>query len=130
MRPSNNLLRMKPLPVNSGGAAVFAAVHAAVARFGRLEIDHGARAVRVDGEVRPLPGYQYALLLELSKHAGRVLSRESLMDKMKGETLEAFDRSIDVHISRIRQAIEDDPKKPRRILTVRGAGYVFARAQD
>ena len=101
-----------------------------VSRYGRLEIDHGAREVRLDGEVKPLTSYQFALLVELSKQAGRVLSRESLMDRMKGEPLEAFDRSIDVHVSRIRQAIEDDPKKPRRILTVRGAGYVFARAQD
>jgi len=101
-----------------------------VSRFGRLEIDQGSREVRLDGELRPLTGYQYTLLLELSRQAGRVLSRESLMDKMKGEPLEAFDRSIDVHISRIRQGIEDDPRKPRRILTVRGAGYVFARVQD
>ena len=52
------------------------------------------------------------------------------MEKLKGETLEAFDRSIDVHISRIRAAIEDDAKKPRRIVTVRGSGYVFAKQQD
>jgi DNA-binding response OmpR family regulator len=52
------------------------------------------------------------------------------MDRVKGAHLEAFDRSIDVHVSRIRAAIEDDPKKPRRVITVRGAGYVFARAQD
>jgi two-component system, OmpR family, phosphate regulon response regulator OmpR len=52
------------------------------------------------------------------------------MDLVKGEAIEAFDRSIDVHISRIRAAIEDDPKKPRRIITVRGAGYVFAKAQE
>jgi DNA-binding response OmpR family regulator len=58
------------------------------------------------------------------------LSRETLMDLVKGEQLEAFDRSIDVHISRIRAAIEDDPKQPRRIITLRGAGYVFAKAQD
>ena len=66
----------------------------------------------------------------LAERAGRVLSRDALMDLLKGEQLEAFDRSIDVHISRIRAAIEDDPKKPRRILTVRGAGYVFAKDQD
>jgi two-component system, OmpR family, phosphate regulon response regulator OmpR len=59
-----------------------------------------------------------------------VLNRERLMDLVKGEELEAFDRSIDVHISRIRLAIEDDPKHPRRIITVRGAGYVFAKKQD
>ena len=99
-------------------------------RFGRLEIDRDARVVRVDGAEKSLTGYQFALLLALSEHAGRVLSREQLMDLVKGEPLEAFDRSIDVHISRIRAAIEDDPKKPRRILTLRGAGYVFARVQD
>jgi DNA-binding response OmpR family regulator len=79
---------------------------------------------------RPLTGYQFALLLALAEHAGRVMSRDALMDLIKGEQMEAFDRSIDVHVSRIRAAIEDDPKKPRRVITVRGAGYVFARAQD
>ena len=101
-----------------------------VLRFGRLEIDRGARAVRVDGTERSLTSRQFTLLVALAEKAGRVLSRDSLMDLVKGETLEAFDRSIDVHVSRIRAAIEDDPKKPRRILTVRGAGYVFARQQD
>jgi DNA-binding response OmpR family regulator len=99
-------------------------------RFGRLEIDRGARAVRIDGEERALTSYQFDLLVALADHAGRVLSRESLMDLVRGAALEAFDRSIDVHISRIRSAIEDDPKRPRRIITVRGAGYVFARSQD
>ncbi len=69
-------------------------------------------------------------MLALAEHAGRVMSRDALMDLVKGEAIEAFDRSIDVHVSRIRAAIEDDPKKPRRIITVRGAGYVFAKAQD
>jgi two-component system phosphate regulon response regulator OmpR len=101
-----------------------------VLRFGRLEIDRGARAVRVDGTERSLTSHQFTLLVALAEKAGRVLSRDSLMDLVKGETLEAFDRSIDVHVSRIRAAIEDDPKKPRRILTVRGAGYVFAWQQD
>jgi DNA-binding response OmpR family regulator len=103
---------------------------AEVLRFGRLEIDKGARSVRLDGEERPLTGYQFTLLLTLAERAGRVLTRDALMDLMKGEKLEAFDRSVDVHISRIRAAIEDDARKPRRILTVRGTGYVFARDQD
>ena len=103
---------------------------AAVLRFGRLELDRGGRTVRVDGEERALTSYQFDLLVALAEHAGRVLSRETLMDLVRGESLEAFDRSIDVHVSRIRSAIEDDPKKPRRIITVRGAGYVFARSQD
>ncbi len=103
---------------------------ARVLKFGRLEIDRDARQVRVDGEERALTGHQFALLVALAERAGRVLSRETLMDLVRGEELEAFDRSIDVHVSRIRNAIEDDPKRPRRLLTVRGAGYVFARQQD
>ena len=99
-------------------------------RFGELEIDRDARAVRVAGKERPLTSLQFALLVALAENAGRVLSREALMDLVKGEKLDAFDRSIDVHISRIRAAIEDDPKKPRRIITVRGAGYVFAKQQS
>jgi two-component system phosphate regulon response regulator OmpR len=95
-----------------------------------LEIDVAARAVLLDGIRRELTSYQYDLLLTLAENAGRVLSRDTLMDKVKGEHLEAFDRSIDVHMSRIRAAIEDDPRKPRRVITVRGAGYVFAKAQD
>ena len=108
-----------------GSAAAGQSLH-----FGRLEIDIGARAVRVDGVQRDLTGYQFDLLLALASKAGRVLSRDMLMDLVKGERLDAFDRSIDVHMSRIRAAIEDDPKKPRRVITVRGAGYVFAKAQD
>jgi two-component system phosphate regulon response regulator OmpR len=101
-----------------------------ILRFGRLEIDKGARVVRIDGEERTITSYQFAILLALAERAGRVLSRDALMDVLKGEKLEAFDRSVDVHISRIRAAIEDDPKKPRRILTLRGTGYVFAKDQD
>jgi DNA-binding response OmpR family regulator len=101
-----------------------------VLHFGRLEIDRGARRVTIDGAERTLTSYQFALLNALAEHAGRVMSRDQLMDLLKGEALEAFDRSVDVHISRIRAAIEDDAKKPRRIITVRGAGYVFAKEQD
>ena len=98
--------------------------------FGRLEIDTAARAVRLDGVACDVTGYQFDLLVALAERAGRILSREVLMDLVKGAHLEAFDRSIDVHMSRIRAAIEDDPKKPRRVITVRGAGYVFAKVQD
>ena len=99
-------------------------------RFGRLQIDRESRTVRVDGEEKVLTSHQFDLLAALAENAGRVLNRERLMDLVKGEELDAFDRSIDVHISRIRSAIEDDPKHPRRIITVRGAGYVFAKKQD
>jgi two-component system, OmpR family, phosphate regulon response regulator OmpR len=99
-------------------------------RFGSLEIDLDARTLRVNGEAREVTNHQFSLLVTLAHNAGRVLSREFLMDAVRGEELEAFDRSIDVHISRLRAAIEDDAKHPRRIITVRGAGYVFAKAQD
>ncbi|MCX7219171.1 MAG: response regulator transcription factor [Burkholderiales bacterium] len=103
---------------------------ARVLRFGRLEIQCYTRRVYLDGQERSLTAYQFDLLLVLAESAGRVLSREHLMDALKGETPDAFDRSIDVHIGRLRAAIEDDPKQPRRIITVRGAGYVFAKLQD
>jgi len=101
-----------------------------VLRFGRLEIDLGARQARVDGKPCDLTSHQFDLLVVLAQGAGRVLSRDQIMDGLKGHPLEAFDRSIDVHVSRIRAAIEDDPKAPKRLLTVRGVGYVFARKQD
>jgi len=101
-----------------------------VQRFGRLEIDAGSRTLRIDGIAKSVTSFQFDLLLALAQHAGRVLSRERLMDLTRGAAAEAFDRSIDVHISRLRAALEDDPAHPRRIITVRGAGYVFARAQD
>ena len=101
-----------------------------VLRFGRLEIDLAARVVQLDDAPRELTSHQFNLLVALAQNAGRVLSRDALMDLAKGERLESFDRSIDVHMSRIRAAIEDDPKRPRRVITVRGAGYVFAKAQD
>ena len=123
--PRELLARLRAVLRRKGGTGAKDILH-----FGRLEIDRGARQVRLDGEDRPLTSYQFALIDALAAHAGRVMSREALMDLVKGEALEAFDRSIDVHISRIRAAIEDDPKQPRRIITVRGAGYVFAREQD
>jgi len=101
-----------------------------VMRFGRLEIDLGARQARIDGRPCDLTSHQFDLLVVLAQGAGRVLSRDQIMDGLKGHPLEAFDRSIDVHVSRIRAAIEDDPKSPKRLLTVRGVGYVFARKQD
>ena len=98
--------------------------------FGRLEVDLGARQARLDGVACDLTSHQFELLTVLARSPGRVLSRDQIMDTLKGHPLEAFDRSIDVHISRIRAVIEDDPKTPKRVLTVRGAGYVFAKKQD
>ncbi len=101
-----------------------------VLRFGRLEIDRGARRVRVGGDERVLTSRQFDLLVAMAERAGRVLTRDQLVDLVGADGPESIDRAIDVHVVRIRAAIEDDPRRPRRVLTVRGAGYVFARAQD
>ena len=98
--------------------------------FGRLVIDLAARQARLGGQPCDLTAHQFDLLVVLARAAGRVLTRDQIMDALKGHPLDAFDRSIDVHISRIRAVIEDDPRHPQRVLTVRGTGYVFARKQD
>jgi len=102
----------------------------AIMRYGSLEIDRDARSVSVGGAPCDLTSYQFDLLVTLAERAGRVLTRDQIMEAVRGRELDAFDRSIDVHMGRIRAAIEHDPKMPKRILTVRGVGYVFARQQD
>ena len=99
-------------------------------RFGSLEIDRDARTVTVGTHPCDLTSYQFDLLVALAERAGRVLTRDQIMEAVRGRELDAFDRSIDVHMGRIRAAIEADAKTPKRILTVRGVGYVFARQQD
>ncbi len=128
--PRELLARLRAVLRRSTGAVAAEGASSPPLRFGRLEIDVDARVVRVDGDERSLTGHQFELLLALARSPGRALTRDELMQRVRGENLEAFDRSIDVHISRIRAAIEDDPKRPRRIVTLRGVGYLFARAQD
>jgi DNA-binding response OmpR family regulator len=106
------------------------AAPADVLRFGRLQVDRGARVARLDGAALDLTSHQFSILAALAERPGRVLSRSQLMQLVRGEDLEAFDRSIDVHVSRIRAVIEDDPRHPKRLLTLRGAGYLFAEKQD
>ncbi|MFT3734643.1 MAG: response regulator transcription factor [Rhodocyclaceae bacterium] len=125
--PRELLARLRALLRRSQGSV---ARTADSLRFGRLEVDAAAMVARLDGRDLSLTAHQFALLLALARHPGRVLSRDALLELARGDALEAFDRSIDVHISRIRAAVEDDPKTPRRILTIRGAGYVFTQKQD
>lgn len=119
------VLRRASAPVSGGSD-----VQRPPLRFGSLAIDRDAREVSVAGRICDLTSHQFDLLLVMAERAGRVLTRDQIMEAVRGRELEAFDRSIDVHMGRIRQAIEADPKAPRRILTVRGVGYVFARQQD
>jgi two-component system, OmpR family, phosphate regulon response regulator OmpR len=98
-----------------------------VLRFGKLIIDKGAREVLVDDKRADLTGRQFDLLWMLAERAGRVQSREQIMDALGvAEFDSSVDRSIDVHISRIRGAIEEDPKHPQFVQTIRGSGYVFS----
>jgi DNA-binding response OmpR family regulator len=96
-------------------------------RTGGLEIDFGAREVTVDGERRLLTHFEFELLSCMARAAGRVLSREHILDALKGMEYESFDRSIDVHVSRLRAKLEPNPKEPRYIKTVRGVGYLLVR---
>src|SRR6185503_15457021 len=99
-------------------------------QLGDLTIDLDAREVRVGGSPRALTSFEFELLAQLGRAAGRVLSREQLMELVKGEEFDAFDRSIDVHISKLRAKLEDDPRSPRYIKTVRGVGYVLAIGEE
>ncbi len=122
LRRSQEAAPADPAAVTSGSQPVL--------HFGSLEIDRDAREVSLSGAPVDLTSYQFDLLLAVAERAGRVLTRDQIMEAVRGRELEAFDRSIDVHMGRIRAAIEVDAKDPKRILTVRGVGYVFAKQQD
>ncbi len=128
--PREMLARLRAILRRQHHAAATATEALETLRFGSLSIDPAAREVRVRGELVELTSYQFDVLLAMAQRAGRVLSRDQIMELVRGKELEAFDRSIDVHIGRIRHGIEDDTKAPKRILTVRGVGYVFAKQQD
>jgi len=125
--PRELLARLRAIMRRRKGAATAAP---ATLRFARLEINPAARQVRRDGVLCQLTGYQFDILLLLASNAGRVLSRDAILDRLRREPYESFDRSVDVHVSRIRAAIEEDPRQPRRLVTVRGAGYQFARLPE
>jgi len=105
------------------------ATEAPRARFtaGGLSVDFDGREVSLDGRRVVLTHHEFELLAALARAGGRVLSREQLMDALKGQEYEAFDRSIDVHVSKLRAKLEKDPRAPRYIKTVRGVGYALVR---
>ena len=96
-----------------------------VVRAGRLELNWTTRLARLDGVALPLTTAEFDLLGLLVRRRGRVLSRERIMEETRGVDWEAFDRSVDVLISRLRQKLGDDPRQPAFIRTVRSAGYSF-----
>ncbi|MEN9586990.1 MAG: hypothetical protein RIT15_565 [Pseudomonadota bacterium] len=130
--PRELLARIRAILRRHGGGAVSITSGGMkpTLQFGSLEINPETRQAKTSDAVCDLTSYQFDLLLAMAERAGRVLSRDQIMEAVRGRELEAFDRSIDVHIGRIRQAIEVDVKNPQRILTVRGVGYVFAKQQN
>ena len=100
-----------------------------VFRSGGLTIDYDARTVTVDERGITLTSFEFELLTCVARAAGRVLTRDHLMEVLKGQEFESFDRSIDVHVSKLRSKLDDDPKEPRYIKTVRGVGYMLARVE-
>ena len=101
-----------------------------VVRVGPLVVDIGSRAVSVRGQQVDLTTAEFDILHALASSAGRVLSRDQLLQKVHGENWAAYDRSVDVHVSRIRQKIEKDPRRPALLKTVRGVGYQLVRAES
>lgn len=100
-------------------------VTAGVTRHGALTLDHGRRAAMLNGKDLELSAYEFAGMASLAASMGRVLTRDQLMERLKGLEHESFDRSLDVLVSRLRQKLGDDARKPRFIKTVYGAGYLF-----
>ena len=99
-----------------------------VVRIGALEVDWTTRSVRLDGNEVPLTSAEFDLLGLMVRSRGRVLSRDRIMEETRGVDWEAYDRSVDVLVSRLRQKLGDDPRQPSFIRTVRGAGYRFIGA--
>lgn len=96
-----------------------------VVKFGEFELDLGTRVLRKNGEPIPLTTGEFAVLKAFARHPKQPLSRDKLMEIARGREYEAFDRSLDVQVSRLRKMIEPDPSKPRFLQTVWGVGYVF-----
>ncbi len=96
-------------------------------KLGALVVDHGRKSASLKGRDLALSALEFEALAILVRHMGQVLTRDQLMERLKGFEHEAFDRSVDVLISRLRQKLKDDPRKPQFIRTVYGAGYEFLR---
>jgi DNA-binding response OmpR family regulator len=99
-------------------------------RVGRLVVDVAAMSATLDGQALALTSYEFALLRVFADHPGRVLSRERLLELAKGNADDAFDRSIDVRISRLRQKLGDDSRHPALLKTIRGSGYVLTTGEE
>ncbi|WP_224245509.1 response regulator transcription factor [Hyalangium gracile] len=99
-------------------------------RVGRLTLDTRGFQANLDGRPLSITSHEFSLLRVLAERAGQVLTREKLLELARGSAEEVFDRSVDVHIFRIRQKLEENPRQPRLLKTVRGAGYVLVAGEE
>ena len=95
--------------------------------FGNFHISQATRSTHLGEEVIDLTTAEFDLLWLLAKHAGNILSRDDLLQQLRGIGFDGLDRSIDARISRLRRKLGDDPENPTRIKTVRGKGYLFSK---
>jgi DNA-binding response OmpR family regulator len=122
--PREVVVRIKSILRRSGRALPQAG---SVLRFGRLEIDAGAREARVDGTDVKLKPREFELLMELAGNAGVALSRDWLLQRVWGFDFNGDERTIDVHVHRLRAKIEEPWQLPALLRTVHGFGYKFLR---
>ena len=125
--PRELLARIRAILRRSDGEE--AAETSSILRTGPLVVDIGSRTVTVRGQKVDLTTAEFEILRALASSVGRVLTRDQLLQRVHGEGWAAYDRSVDVHISRIRQKIEEDPRRPALLKTVRGVGYQLVRTE-
>ena len=126
--PRELVARIKALLRRSSRGAVRALEETPVRRFGRLEIDEAAREARVDSQTVALKPREFDLLLELAAHEGIALPRERLIERVWGADFDGDERTIDVHVRRLRAKLEEDAGLAPSLQTVRGYGYRFRGA--
>lgn len=123
--PRELLARLRALLRRSGSAPQAAEPGVQQFSFGPFVLDDAARRLLRDGMEVPINGAEFDLLSVFVKHPNRVLSRDALVGWLKGHERDAFDRSVDVRVTRLRRTIEVDPAHPQFVRTVRGEGYLF-----
>lgn len=121
------LLRRSPANPSSAGSDTAEPSEPSELAFGRFRISQGTRSTHLDNDAIDLTTAEFDLLWLLARHAGNILSRDDLLQELRGIGFDGLDRSIDARISRLRRKLGDDPENPTRIKTVRGKGYLFSK---
>ncbi|HPT51607.1 MAG TPA: winged helix-turn-helix domain-containing protein [Accumulibacter sp.] len=120
------LRRSPPASGSVSGESVNAGEPSELA-FGRFRISQATRSTMLGDDAIDLTTAEFDLLWQLARHAGNILSRDDLLQELRGIGFDGLDRSIDARISRLRRKLGDDPENPLRIKTVRGKGYLFSK---